>query len=164
MRGSGVRIRYRFAGKENSLALGPFPEVTLASARAKRDGARALIAEGKDPSQQKKLDKIAAANAANNTFGAIVEELLASLEESGAAEPTLSKKRWLLLSLAAPLAKRPIPADRRDPQRLHLLPLPDKRLPDHRDPRRGCDERHGRGDNGSASLDGSSQRRILVQR
>jgi hypothetical protein len=102
------RFRYRFAGKENTLALGPFPEIPLAAARGKRDSARTLIAEGKDPAQQKKLDKIAAATAANNTFGAIAEELLASLEESGAAGPTLSKNRWLLLTLAAPLAKRPI--------------------------------------------------------
>lgn len=102
------RFRYHFCDKENTLGLGPFPEIPLASARAKRDSARTLIAEGKDPSQQKKLDKIAAATAANNTFGAIAEELLASLKESGAAEPTLSKNRWLLLTLAAPLAKRPI--------------------------------------------------------
>jgi len=97
------RFRYRFAGKENTLALGPFPEVPLAAARGKRDNARTLIVEGKDPSQHKKLERIAAANAANNTFGAIAEELLASMKESGAAEPTLSKNRWLLLSLAAPL-------------------------------------------------------------
>jgi hypothetical protein len=53
------RFRYRFAGKENMLALGSFPEVSLASARSKRDEARKLLAEGRDPSEQKRLDKIA---------------------------------------------------------------------------------------------------------
>ena len=49
------RFRYRFAGKENMLALGSFPEVSLASARTKRDGARKLVAEdGKDPSPSKR--------------------------------------------------------------------------------------------------------------
>jgi integrase len=102
------RFRYRFAGKENMLGLGSFPDVSLASARTKRDDARKLIAEGKDPSQQKKLDRIAAATAANNSFGAIAEEHLTALEENGAAESTLNKVRWLLLDLASPLTKRPI--------------------------------------------------------
>jgi Arm DNA-binding domain len=90
------------------LSLGAFPEVSLASARTKRDDARKLLAEGIDPSQQKKLDKIAAATAANNTFGAIAEEHLKNLEEGGAAETTLTKNRWLLQTLAAPLTNRPI--------------------------------------------------------
>jgi integrase len=102
------RFRYHFAGKENMLALGSFPDVSLASARAKRDDARKLIGEGKDPSQQKKLDRIVAATAANNTFGAIADEHLTALKENGAAEATLNKVRWLLLDLASPLTKRPI--------------------------------------------------------
>jgi integrase len=102
------RFRYHFAGKENMLALGSFPEVSLASARGKRDDARKLIGEGKDPSQQKKLDRIVAATAANNTFGAIADEHLMALKENGAAEATLNKVRWLLLDLASPLTKRPI--------------------------------------------------------
>lgn len=102
------RLRYRHAGKENMLALGSFPEVSLASARSKRDEARKLLAEGKDPSQKKKEDKIAAAFASANTFGAIAAEHLANLEANGAAPITISKNRWLLEDLAAPLAKRPI--------------------------------------------------------
>jgi len=86
------------------LALGSFPQVALASARTKRDDARKLIADGKDPSQQKKLDRIIAATAANNTFDAIAEEHLAALEENGAAEATLKKVRWLLFDLASPLS------------------------------------------------------------
>jgi hypothetical protein len=34
------RFRYRFAGKENTLGFGTFPEVSLAEARGKRDDAR----------------------------------------------------------------------------------------------------------------------------
>jgi integrase len=102
------RFRYRHAGKENMLALGSFPEISLASARSKRDHARKLVAEGIDPSQQKKIDKIAAATAANNTFGAVAEEHLKNLQESGRAETTLIKHRWFLNDLAAPLSKRPI--------------------------------------------------------
>jgi integrase len=102
------RLRYRFGGKQNMLSLGSFPEVSLASARAKRDDARKLLAEGIDPSQQKKLDRLAAATAASNTFGAVAEEHLTNLKEGGAAETTLTKNRWLLQTLAAPLTNRPI--------------------------------------------------------
>jgi integrase len=102
------RFRYHFARKEKMLSLGRYPEVSLASARAKRDDARKLVAAGTDPSQQRTLDRIAAAAIARNTFGAIVEEYLAELAEKGLAESTMSKNRWLLQELAAPLSGRPI--------------------------------------------------------
>ena len=87
------RLRYRFGRKQNSLSLGSFPEVSLASARAKRDNARRLIAEGVNPSEHKKHEKLVAEIAANDTFGAIAEEYLTRLEEGGAAEATVSKNR-----------------------------------------------------------------------
>src|SRR2546430_7288088 len=73
------RFRYRFAGRENMLAFGAFPEVSLAAARLKREEARKLIADGTDPAVKRKLDKIAAATAAQNTFGAVAAEYLANL-------------------------------------------------------------------------------------
>src|SRR5580704_19373590 len=62
------RFRYRFAGRENMMALGAFPTTSLAEARAKRDQARKLIESGSDPSRQKRLDKIKATAAARSTF------------------------------------------------------------------------------------------------
>jgi integrase len=102
------RFRYSFAGKENMLALGSVPEISLASARRKRDEARTLVAEGKDPAQKRKADKLAAAVASRNTFEAVVVDLLENLAASDAAQTTIEKNRWLLQDLAAPLAKRPI--------------------------------------------------------
>ncbi|POP40642.1 hypothetical protein CHU32_26030 [Superficieibacter electus] len=49
-------FRYRFEGKENRLAFGPYPQVTLAEAREKRDAARKLLASGICPSQLRKTD------------------------------------------------------------------------------------------------------------
>ncbi|MFQ2600501.1 Arm DNA-binding domain-containing protein [Aeromonas caviae] len=40
------RLKYRSSGKEKSLALGVYPEVSLKDARAKRDDARRQLAEG----------------------------------------------------------------------------------------------------------------------
>jgi Arm DNA-binding domain len=43
------RLKYRFAGKEKVLALGVFPDVSLADARQRRDEARRLLDNGVDP-------------------------------------------------------------------------------------------------------------------
>ncbi|WP_425135443.1 tyrosine-type recombinase/integrase [Citrobacter braakii] len=52
------RLRYRFGGKEKMLALGKYPEVSLADARARRDEARKLLAHGVDPSENNKAVKV----------------------------------------------------------------------------------------------------------
>lgn len=47
-------FRYRFGGKENRLAFGPYPQTTLAEAREKRDVQRKLLTSGINPSQRRK--------------------------------------------------------------------------------------------------------------
>jgi integrase len=102
------RLKYRFAGKEKLLSFGPYPAVSLADARRRRDEAKKLLIEGTDPSTKKKLDKLAASTAAANTFGAVAREVLENKKANDAAEATMDKNRWLLEHLAAPLADRPI--------------------------------------------------------
>ncbi len=43
------RLAYRFGGKQKTLPLGPFPDVSLATARGRRDVAKASLAAGFDP-------------------------------------------------------------------------------------------------------------------
>jgi len=43
------RWKYQIAGKEKLLALGIYPDVPLALARQRREGARQLLARGVDP-------------------------------------------------------------------------------------------------------------------
>ena len=114
------RFRYRFAGRENMLALGVFPTTPIAEARSKRDHAKKLLDGGTDPAAQRRLDKIAAVTSAHNTFGAVAAEYLANMKANGAAESTLNKNRWLLEDLAAPLAGRPV-AEIHPAEILHLL-------------------------------------------
>ena len=102
------RFRYHFAGREKMIALGTYPTTSLADARMRRDEARALVEKGIDPSARRKEDKAAQALAASNTFGAVAAEVLANKEAHEAASSTMSKNRWLLEHLAAPLADRPI--------------------------------------------------------
>ncbi len=52
------RLQYRYDGKQKILALGVYPEITLADARARRDEARKLLANGVDPGDKKKNDKV----------------------------------------------------------------------------------------------------------
>jgi Arm DNA-binding domain len=90
------RINYRYLGKQKTLALGVWPEVELAGARAKRDATRRLLAKGCDPAVQANLDKVAASVAAANIFKAVAEEWYAKAEKEGLAPATLNKIRWLL--------------------------------------------------------------------
>ncbi|SAD40458.1 tyrosine-type recombinase/integrase [Enterobacter roggenkampii] len=52
------RLQYRFGGKQKMLAMGVYPDVSLADARARRDEARKLLANGIDPGDKKKNDKV----------------------------------------------------------------------------------------------------------
>ena len=51
------RLDYRFDGKRKTLALGVYPEVSLAEARKRRQAAKELLASGHDPSEVKKASK-----------------------------------------------------------------------------------------------------------
>lgn len=51
------RLNYRFGGKQKTLALGVYPEVTLKEARNKRDEARKQVSNSVDPSEVKKGEK-----------------------------------------------------------------------------------------------------------
>lgn len=62
------RLKYRIAGKEKKLAIGVYPDFSLADARLKRDEARKMLTDGLDPSQQKQLEKQAQKITTKNTF------------------------------------------------------------------------------------------------
>lgn len=112
--------KYRFLGKEGLLSHGVYPDVSLQQAREKREKARAILAKGTDPSVQKKLDQIAAATQARTTFKLVAEEYIETLEERELAPATMTKKRWFLLKLAAPIHNRPI-SEITSAELLHLL-------------------------------------------
>nr|WP_178131508.1 integrase arm-type DNA-binding domain-containing protein [Burkholderia pseudomallei] len=66
--GKWWRLKYRFGGKEKRYSLGVYPEVTLATARKKRDEAREKLAAGIDPGEAKKAEKRASLLAAAHSF------------------------------------------------------------------------------------------------
>jgi hypothetical protein len=85
-----------------------FPEVSLKEAREKRDKARKLLAEGIDPAQQKRHEKLARETSAENTFEAIALEWL-EFVSSKLSPDTVTRNRSLLTNNLFPwLGKYPI--------------------------------------------------------
>jgi integrase len=68
------RLKYRFNGKEKVLALGTYPEISLAEARERRDVARKQLAKGIDPGEARKAEKLTGSEKAANTFEAVARE------------------------------------------------------------------------------------------
>ena len=65
------RWKYRVLGKEKVMALGAYPDVSLAQAREGVDKARKVLAAGSDPMAVRKADKAATRAAAENSFESV---------------------------------------------------------------------------------------------
>lgn len=102
------RYAYRHNDEQKTLALGVYPEITLAEARKRRDEAKALLASGVDPSQQRKLDKITKALANEATFDAVAEEYLEKKMREGMAASTVKRLRSQLRLVSPFFGNRPI--------------------------------------------------------
>lgn len=89
------RLDYRRDGKPNTLALGIYPEVSLAEARTRRDNARKLLALGGDPATAKRDEKQARIEAAANTFEAVSRDWLATTANKRAEVTQTKITRWL---------------------------------------------------------------------
>lgn len=98
------RFRYRVDGREKMLSLGVYPDVSLKKANERRDAARALVADGVDPSTSRQSEKAATAN----TFAAVAAEWLA-IQKKTLATKTYAKAAWTLETLVFPyIGQRPI--------------------------------------------------------
>lgn len=89
------RLAYRFLGKQKTLALGVYPDVSLLDARKRRDDARKLLADGIDPGANRKATKAAKQGSAANSFEVIAGEWLAKFSAKKAAS-TIEKTHFIL--------------------------------------------------------------------
>lgn len=112
------RLKFRVDGKERKLAIGRYPEISLAEARKQRDTARAKLAEGADPAREKQRHKVRAKLSAENTFAAISAEYCAKRQRDGTrrwAPATAVRSEFLLKRLDASIGHLPVaeiePAD-----------------------------------------------------
>jgi integrase len=102
------RMDYRFAGKRRTLAIGVYPAVSLATARARREEARALLAKDVDPSTAKRATKRAAKLAHANTFEVIAREWLGKQQRRLAAKYVALLLARLEADIFPCLGSRPI--------------------------------------------------------
>ncbi len=100
--------KYRIEGKEKLLAIGSYPEVSLAQARLSRDAARALLAAGKDPSEAKQERKREEKERRGLTFESQAKAYFDKTKNEGRAETTLSKTEWLLGMAIAEFGSKPM--------------------------------------------------------
>jgi len=84
--GKWWRLKYRFDGKEKRLSLGIYPDVSLKDARNRRDAARKLLADGTDPSENRKAQKSARAGQAANSFEVVTREWFAKYSTAWAKD------------------------------------------------------------------------------
>ena len=68
------RLKYRFAGKQKTLAIGVYPDVTLKEARVARDKARLQILEGVDPARERKVEQRANKLTDENRFSVLARQ------------------------------------------------------------------------------------------
>jgi len=113
------RLDYRFAGKRKTLALGIYPDVSLADARERREKARKQIANDIDPGTAKQELKRATLAAANNTFEDVAR---AWLQTKHNLLPSYSEKvlRALEIDVFPVIGRRPI-SEIKPPEVLAML-------------------------------------------
>lgn len=103
------RMNYRLDGKQKTLALGVYPDVTLAEARRLRDDARKKIKDGSDPVQAKRQAKAARALAVSSTFESMARAYLAKVAPNRTPSTLEKNTTWLERNVfpiigAAPIA------------------------------------------------------------
>ncbi|MBP5996963.1 MAG: integrase arm-type DNA-binding domain-containing protein [Azonexus sp.] len=78
------RLDYRFLGKRKTLSMGVYPSVGLKAARDKRDEAKRLLADGIDPGEERKIQKAARHERAENSFEVVAREWFAKFSPNWA--------------------------------------------------------------------------------
>lgn len=102
------RLKYRFRGREKLLSLGIYPHVTLAQARRKRDEAKARLAEGIDPSAERKAVAEAARQQSEGLFGRVAANWLAFKSQGWSAESRRKAEYVVNTYLLPPLGGLPV--------------------------------------------------------
>ncbi len=120
------RLAYRFNGKQKLLALGVYPEVSLTDARQKKNAARILLAEGKDPGEHRKDEKRARKLNAENAFEIIAHEWWEQQREKWSVEHSNRVLQSMKDDVFPEIGSRPI-ISIQPPDVLHVVRKVEKR-------------------------------------
>ena len=103
------RMAYRQAdGKSNRLTFGAYPEVSLSEARIKRAAARKHRAEGLDPAQVRRDEKLAKSATEIHTFEAVAREWLRKTSAERAESTQKKNISWLEKNIFPDIGNMPI--------------------------------------------------------
>ena len=114
------RFKYFYAGKEKLLALGVYPDVSLADARERRTQARKILAAGNDPGQIKKEAKRLQTLQSSNSFEVVAREWLENRSHEWVPSTTETRRTRLERLILPKLGTRPI-SDITPPEVLSML-------------------------------------------
>ncbi len=102
------RLNYRFLDKRKTLALGTYPSTSLAKARLRRDEAKVMLADGIDPSQAKRDEKLAKISAENQTFEVVARTWLSKTSATRAESTREKVTNWLEKDVFPTIGSKPI--------------------------------------------------------
>lgn len=104
------RFKFYFEKKEKLISFGTYPAISLKKARTRRDEARALLADGINPSEHRKAVQIAKEEDQSNSFEVIAREWLANKSAQWAESHRTNLLGRLELNIFPFIGKRPIAA------------------------------------------------------
>lgn len=102
------RMKYYFNRVEKLIVLGHYPQLSLAEAREKQLEVKKLIAQGIDPTVQKQIEKIKAAQAQADNLEAVAREWAAKFGTNKEEKTNQRNLRMLELHIFPALGHRPI--------------------------------------------------------
>jgi hypothetical protein len=102
------RWKYRFEGAEKLMALGRYPEISLAEAHENRDAARKRLANGIDPMAERKAEKTAVMVVTEHSFEKIAEQRLEHWRGDKSARHAATTRNRLRANVYPVLGSRPI--------------------------------------------------------
>jgi integrase len=102
------RMDYQFHHKRKTLALGPYPEISLAQARLGRDNAKSLLAQGIDPSEHKQVEAAKVKAALSETFEKVATDWQQKTKSTRSESTEGKITQWLKRDILPYLGKTPI--------------------------------------------------------
>ena len=120
------RWKYRFLGKKKLMAVGAYPDVSLAQARDKVDDARKQLATGSDPMAARKVERIARRLAIEETFAAVAEKWWESWKAARSDSHTVYVWRLLEADVFPAIGLRPV-AEIEAPELVAMMKAIEKR-------------------------------------
>lgn len=102
------RWKYRFSGAQKLMALGKYPEVSLAAARERHAAARRQLEAGSDPMAVRKAEKVAFKTSAESSFQTVAAEWMQHWKVDKSAQHVDATQRRIEANVLPLLGSRPI--------------------------------------------------------